>query len=303
MTPLLTFFIGIFILALFAWYFSTELDSRKRWIGLFLTFLLVSFCLESTTPPSQKIKLGLDLRGGTSFLLRLIPQPGEMISSDMLQQAVEVIRKRVDEFGVGEPVIAPQGSERILVQIPGLNPAQIQTTRETLKRVAKLEFAEVYQGGSDSLIDQIERGEAVMPPGYSIKNFIIADDKSENSLQPGPRLLVKKTADLTGEHVTKAYAFFDQGGYGVSLSLDREGASKFFEMTSSLAPHHGRLAILLDGKIQSAPQVNSAIPGGQAQITGHFKEKEARELASVLKSPPHAGRDRGDAECFANAWS
>lgn len=284
MSPLLTFFTGLFLLGLFSWYFVTEYDVRKRWIGLVLTILLVSFCLESTTPPSQKIRLGLDLKGGTSFLLRLIPQPGQQITTDMLQQAVEVIRKRVDQFGVGEPVIAPQGSERILVQIPGLDPAQIQATRETLKRVAKLEFSQVYSGGEE-LIRKIEKGEAIMPPGYEIKSYIMPAHSKEEASQPVPRLIVKKTADLTGDHVTKAFAFFDQGGYGVSLSFDSAGAVSFFELTSALAPTHGRLAILLDGKIQSAPEVKNAIPGGQAQITGHFQDKEARELASALENP------------------
>jgi len=286
MDPLFTFFAGLFTLGLFVWYFVTEREGRKRWLGLILTFLLVSYCVELATPASKKIRLGLDLRGGTSFLLRLVPQPGQQITTDMLQQAVEVIRKRVDQFGVGEPVIAPQGSERILVQIPGLDPAQIEATRETLKRVAKLEFAQVYPG-NETLIAQIERGEALLPPGYEIKSYVMpklpkGEKIDEQSL---PRLIVKKTADLTGDHVTKAFVFFDQGGYGVSLSLDSEGATKFFDLTSALAPTRGRLAILLDGKIQSAPEVRSAIGGGQAQITGHFKEKEVRELASALENP------------------
>ena len=284
MTPLLTFFAGLFLLGLFAWYFTAESDVRKRWIGLALTFLLVTFCLESATPTSQKIRLGLDLRGGTSFLLRLVPQPGQIITTDMLQQAVEVIRKRVDQFGVGEPVIAPQGTERILVQIPGLDPAQIQATRETLKRVAKLEFSQVYPG-SEALIRQIEKGEAILPPGYEIKSYIMPARPKGEAPQEAPRLIVKATPDLTGDHVTKAFAFFDQGGYGVSMSFDSAGATTFLELTSALAPGHGRLAILLDGKIQSAPEVKSAIAGGQAQITGHFQDKEARELASALENP------------------
>ena len=284
MGPLFIFFSGLLLLGLFAWYFVTESDPRKRWIGLILTLLLVGFCLESTMPPSVKIRLGLDLRGGTSFLLRLIPQPGSTITPDMLEQAVEVIRKRVDQFGVGEPVIAPQGSERILVQIPGLDPAQIQATRETLKRVAKLEFSQVYPGGEE-LIKQIEKGEAIMPPGYEIKTYILPARAKEAPSLAAPRLIVKKRADLTGDHVTKAFSFFDQGGYGVSLSFDGVGAATFFEVTSSLAPAHGRLAILLDGKIQSAPEVKNAIAGGQAQITGRFQDKEARDLASALENP------------------
>ena len=72
MTPLLTFFFGLLILGLFAWYFSTESDGKKRWLGAVLTILLLLFCLDSATPPAKKIHLGLDLRGGTSFLLQLV---------------------------------------------------------------------------------------------------------------------------------------------------------------------------------------------------------------------------------------
>ena len=157
--------------------------------------LLLLFCLDSATPPEKKIRLGLDLRGGTSFLLQLVPQNGQEITSDMLQQAVDVIRKRVDPNGGGESMIAPQGSRRILVQIPGLDPAQIQTTREQLQRVAKLEFAEVHPD-STALIAQIDNGDAILPPGYVIKEQIQPSEGKENV----ERLLVKKEADLTGDH-------------------------------------------------------------------------------------------------------
>ena len=281
MTPLLTFFFGLLLLGLFAWYFSTESDGKKRWLGALLTLLLVLFCLDSATPPEKKIRLGLDLRGGTSFLLQLVPQNGQEITADMLQQAVEVIRKRVDKFGVSEPVIAPQGTGRILVQIPGLDPAQIQSTKEQLQQVAKLEFAEVHPN-SDALIAQIDKGEAIVPPGYVIRDLVQTRDGKEIT----ERLLIKKEADLTGDHVVKAFAFFDNQGYGVSLNLDGEGAKTFLDVTTELAPYKGRLAILLDGKIQSAPAIrNGPIAGGQAQITGNFKEKDARELASILENP------------------
>jgi len=280
MTPILTFIFGLVLLGLLGWYLATESDVKKRWLGLVLTILTLYFCIDSATPPEKKIRLGLDLQGGTSFLLQLDPQNGEKITSDMLQQAVEVIRKRVDKFGVSEPVIAPQGENRILVQIPGLDPAQIETTRAELQQVAKLEFAEVHPD-SASLIAQIDKGDAIVPPG-----FVLREHSEEiEGKQVVERMLVKKEADLTGDHVTRAFAFFDQGGWGVSLNLDNEGAKSFLDVTTDLAPRAGRLAILLDGKIQSAPSVKNPIAGGQAQITGRFKEKEVRELASVLENP------------------
>ena len=121
MSPVLTFCFGLLLLVLFGWYFASDLPSRKRWLGLVLSVLLAAFCIQQITPPDKKIRLGLDLQGGTSFLIRLIPQTDRGITPDLLDQAVEVIRKRVDQYGVSEPVITPQGKDRILVQIAGLD--------------------------------------------------------------------------------------------------------------------------------------------------------------------------------------
>ena len=129
MSPTTTFIFGLLILGLFIWYFFTDFSLRKRLIGLVLTVILLAFCLEAIIPPDKKIRLGLDLQGGTSFLLRLVGEDGEQINTSTLDQAIEVIRKRVDKFGVSEPVIAAQGRDRILVQIPGLDTAQLATTK------------------------------------------------------------------------------------------------------------------------------------------------------------------------------
>jgi SecD/SecF fusion protein len=279
MSPALTFSVGLLLLILFGWYFASDLPVRKRWLGLVLSVLLVAFCLEEALPPSKKIKLGLDLQGGTSFLIKLTPQEDQAITTDLLDQAVEVIRKRVDAYGVSEPLITPQGRERILVQIPGLDTRQIETTKAELQRVAKLELATVA-GGADR-IARIEAGEEIMPPGFVIKVY---KDRVEGKDQEF-KLLVKRRPELSGEHVKRAYAYFDQQGYGVSLSLDSEGAKIFGDLTQSLAPTRGQIAILLDGEVQSAPHVNEPIYGGSAVITGRFTEKEARDLASALENP------------------
>ena len=276
----MTFFSGMVLLILFGWYFFTEQEIKKRWLGVVLTVFLVAFCIEAVVPPEKKIRLGLDLRGGTSFLMRLTPLAGEQISTDLLDQAVEVIRKRVDTFGVSEPVITPQGRDRVLVQIPGLNTEQIQKTKDELRRVAKLEFSSVAPGGAER-IARIEAGEEILPPDLVIrihKDFI--EGKEVES-----KILVKRRPEISGDHVRRAYAYFDQAGYGVSLTMDGEGAKLFGDLTQALAPTGGQIAILLDGEIQSAPRVNEPIFGGSAVITGRFTEPEARDLASALENP------------------
>src|SRR5207237_9726361 len=151
------------------WYFATDLGPRKRLLAMVLMVLLVAFSLVTVWPPQKKIQLGLDIQGGTSFLIRLIP--GEkQITRAMLDQAVEVIRKRVDYFGGGEPVISPVGSDRILVQIPGLDTAKIQEARDQLSRVAKLEFRLVYPDNGERL-RAIDAGQAVAPPESRIESY------------------------------------------------------------------------------------------------------------------------------------
>lgn len=280
MSPALTFVFGLLLLVLFGWYFATDIAPRKRWLGLVLTILLAAFCIEQVWPPGQKIRLGLDLQGGTSFLIRLIPQTENGITKDLLDQAVEVIRKRVDQYGVSEPVISPQGMDRILVQIAGLDTKQIEEAKNQLQKVAKLEFAMVDEGGPGR-VARIQTGEEIMPPAYVLKSYKLKKDskKPEDETQ----ILVTRRPVLTGEHVTQAFPFFDQQGYGVSLTLDTEGAKIFDEVA---AQNKGRqMAILLDGEVLSAPVLQSDHYFGRAQITGHFTDKEARELASALENP------------------
>ncbi|MFA7345197.1 MAG: protein translocase subunit SecD [Terrimicrobiaceae bacterium] len=289
MSPAFTFFFGLVILALFGWYFATELANRKRWLGLVLTILLTAFCIEQVWPPTDvknaegqvvvpgKIRLGLDLQGGTSFLIRLIPQTDSGITKDLLDQAVEVIRKRVDQFGVSEPVISPQGKDQILVQIAGLDTKQIEDARAQLQKVAKLEFAMVDPGG-EARVARVQAGEEVMPPAYILKPYKLKKDSKEAT-----QILITRRPALTGEHVARAFPFFDQQGYGVSLELDAEGAKIFDEVAVQHKGH--QMAILLDGEVLSAPVLQSDHYFGRAQITGHFTDKEARELASALENP------------------
>ncbi len=293
MTPALTFFVGLGMLILFGWYFATDQGPRKRLLATTLMVLLVVFSIASIWPPQKKIALGLDIQGGTSFLIRLVPGD-KQITKGMLEQAVEVIRKRIDTFGVSEPIISPVGSDRILVQIPGLDTAKIQEARDQLSRVAKLEFRLVYPDNGEKL-RAIDEGKDVIPPEYRIDTHKLAAEGGSMTNEFGEtvagskekpkeeRLLVKKKADLSGDRVSSAGASYEKDGWVVHLRFDPEGAKKFGDITA--AHVHHRFAIVLDGVIQSAPVIQDAIYGGDAQITGRFTEEEARGLASVLENP------------------
>ncbi len=281
MNPTLTFFFGLLLLVLFAWYFLTEAERMKRWLGTALTVLLCAFCIDAFLPLQQKLHLGLDLQGGTSFLVRLVAPAGEdgksrTITPDMQEQAVEVIRKRVDQFGVSEPVITKQGADRILVQIPGLDTAQIETAKGQLQRVAKLEFRLVHPD-SARLVPQIEAGQTFTPPGYVLLNSV---DKRDTTAR---KYLVKRRAEVTGDQVTRAQATFEQRGYEVALKFTPQGGEQFRQVTRDNL--NQQLAIVLDGEVVSAPVIQSEIPNGQAVITGNFTAEDARNLASALENP------------------
>nr|MBA2586150.1 protein translocase subunit SecD [Chthoniobacterales bacterium] len=279
MNPAFTFFIGLGLLILFGWYFATDFGVRKRILATVLMLTLVIFSVVTIYPPQKKIALGLDIQGGTSFLIRLVGGDKE-ITKAMLDQAVEVIRKRVDYFGGGEPVISPVGNDRILVQIPGLDTAKIQEARDQLSRVAKLEFRLVYPDDGKRL-QAIDGGTEVIPPEYRIETYTL---RAEEGKKPQvERLLVKKKADLGGDRVTNSNAYFGNEGWTVQLKFDGAGAKQFGAITEKFKGY--RFAIVLDGVIQSAPTIRDAIYGGDAVITGRFTEQEARGLSSVLENP------------------
>ena len=303
MDPTITFLYGLLLLVLFGWYFLTDSDRAKRFLGTSLTVLLTALCLFFAVPPfdqtdaegkvtrAGKIQLGIDLKGGTSFLIVLVGEPNDQgevraITPTMVQQAMEVIRKRVDKMGTAEPVITPSGTDRILVQIPGLDPQKLAETREQLKKVAKLEFRLVH-AQSDTLVPQIEAGTAVIPPGYSLEP--LAGERNGEKVER--KLLVKKKPDLLGTHVTAAGAMYGQKGWEVTLEFDSTGADQFAALTKQVANEQSAMAIVLDGKILSAPNVDGneyplGIVGGRAQISGgSMGEKEARNLASALENP------------------
>ncbi|MEO6969347.1 MAG: protein translocase subunit SecDF, partial [Chthoniobacterales bacterium] len=251
MNSLLEFFIGLGLLVLFGWYFATDHGLRKRLLAAALVTLLVIFSIWSIYPIKEKVRLGLDIKGGTSFLIRL-KSDDKTLNKGMLDQAVEVIRKRVDYFGSGEPVITPVGTDRILVQIPGLDTNKIQEARSQLSRVAKLEFRLVYPDNGERL-RAIDAGTEVIPPEYRIETYKMQRGEGQKPIEE--RLLVKKKADLGGDRVTQSNAYYGNDGWTVQMKFDSEGAKKFGQITEANVGH--RFAIVLDGVIQSAPNIRT----------------------------------------------
>src|SRR5260370_4271584 len=217
-----------------------------------------------------RIGLGIYLKGGTSFLLRMDTNRLEHASdvSTALSQAVEVLRKRVDKFGVAEPVIQPAGTDRILIQLPGLSESEKTNTIIQLKKPAFLEFRLVHPQ-SDDLVK-----EDMVEPGYEILRRTQTQRDGREIVEA---VRTTKRPEMIGGVKSATVTRGTMGGPKISFTLDSEGATKFGEITKQNVDH--RLAIVLDGQLYSAPVIRSAILTGTGQITGNFDQKEAFELA------------------------
>ncbi len=219
----------------------------------------------------------VEVSGGErpEFELVLKPKARERITEMATEQALETIRNRVDQFGVSEPDIRPQPGHRILVQLPGVKDPRRAV--ELIGKTARLEFKLVDEEHS---VEEALKGN--IPPGTEIL-YQETVDRETGRRRKIPYLLKKRTL-LTGEYLTDARVQIDNR-YNepyVSLSFDARGARLFEQITGQNIKK--RLAIVLDGKVNSAPVIQDKISGGKAQITGRFTMEEARDLAIVLRA-------------------
>ncbi|MFQ5803019.1 MAG: protein translocase subunit SecD [Candidatus Methylomirabilales bacterium] len=213
--------------------------------------------------------------GRTRFLLTLSGREIAAIQEQAVEQNVEKIRNRVDEFGVREPLIQREGDRRIVVQLPGIKDPE--RAIKLIGKTALLEFKMV-----DDKHNLQEALEGKVPEGSEILYEKVLDPQGRVANRI-PYLLEKKTV-LTGDVLTSARVQFDPDTNDpvVAFALDRAGARIFGEVTGKNVGR--RLAIVLDGNVYSAPVIQNRIPGGRGQITGRFTSDEARDLAIVLRA-------------------
>jgi protein-export membrane protein SecD len=218
----------------------------------------------------QKLSLGLDLRGGMYLVLEVdtsgLPEEAKR---DATARAIEVIRNRIDQFGVREPYIHRQGRNRIVVQLPGIT--NRERALDLIGKTALLEF-KLVSDDSDKLKEAVAGN---VPQGYELKY-------SKDEEEP---LLVETEASVTGDMLKTANVKFDQSKFNepiVALELNSKGARRFARVTGENVGR--RLAIILDGEVYLAPRINERIPSGQAVITGRFSQDEAADIAIVLRA-------------------
>ncbi|MFL2660381.1 MAG: protein translocase subunit SecD [Alphaproteobacteria bacterium] len=187
-----------------------------------------------------------------------------------VEQSIEVVRKRVDESGTKEPSIQKQGDERIVVQLPGIKDPE--RVKALIGRTAKLNFHML-----DPTTVELAEQRGKLPPGTF--KALNADPTAYEK-----QFVVKKRVLLTGERLQNAAATVDAqtGRYVVAFEFDNKGAKKFAKITTDNT--YQRLAILLDNKVISAPQIREPITGGQGNISGNFSPETANDLAVLLRA-------------------
>ncbi len=229
---------------------------------------------------------------GQKFVVSISDSEIKRIKDNSVDQALETIRNRIDQFGVSEPTIHRQGENEIVVQLPGVKDPR--RAIDLIGKTALLEFKLVDDEApiAAQLPQTIAPGEeeAVLA---QFADKIPADDeilfekrinRETGAVRKSP-LLLKKHAVLTGDLLSEAKVSLDSQyslDYSVSIAFNTEGAKRFEEITG--ANVRKRLAIILDNNVYSAPEIREKISGGNAQITGNFSMDDAKDLSIVLKA-------------------
>ncbi|MDR1997592.1 MAG: protein translocase subunit SecD [Candidatus Margulisbacteria bacterium] len=224
------------------------------------------------------IKLGLDLHGGLRVVVEALDTPEIKVNADIMDGVRQVIRNRIDGFGIAEPVIQRKGERQVVIEIPGMQ--DVERTLAVIGSTALLEFKEAeWVPGDLSLLTEKERQDYL---GADSSLDTVKHYNAKGELINESQIILRKTV-LTGADLKTVVPGTDEYGRPVvSLEFTSEGARKFY--TATLRSVGRPLAILLDGRIISAPNVNEAISGGRAQISGTFTVQEMHDLVVQLKA-------------------
>jgi SecD/SecF fusion protein len=289
--PLTLFVTGLVLMILFFWYFATDIERRKRNVGTVLLLGVCALCVLAATPFKERLKGGIDILGGSSFSLRIQARESDdgskmPITKEQVDQAIIVIEKRLNSMGTAEPMIARQGEDGIIVQMPGVEPEESARIRTTLEKVAKLELREVSRRndevGADgkNLATRVSEGSEIIPGyrAYTLKG------KNQEGVEYSTPILLNRRMALGGSDIALATPSPQQAD-AVSITLNSDGTDKMIALTKDMNAGD-RIAIVLDGEVISAPGLKEHGPlGKQFQIDGLDKPGEVQNLANALMNP------------------
>jgi SecD/SecF fusion protein len=270
----------------------TETSKWQLFLILILVGIAAYFSYPSEDKPlfgkgewfeGNKIQLGLDLQGGSEIRVALKKEGvAETNIREYTERAKEIIERRINLYGLKEPRIQRYGDEQILIQLPGMDMAEVERVKKIILSSGKLEFK---LEADAKIVEDFKDKFPKAPSGY------VWYDKegSQDSDERGLRVLVREKAELTGEHIVKAGSYWAQfEGVVVNFKLNPYGTRLFADLTKKYAKSETgedrKLAIILDNKLVSAPVINTPIPSGEGIITGRFTLQQAQDLATVLRS-------------------
>ena len=276
-------------IAFFIWYLISDNARTRRVAGLCAIIASLITCGLALWPVDGKmpISLGLDLKGGTEFLLEVQGNP----TPKALEQASSVIRKRLDSLGTKEISIQPEGVDRLKIQIPGLQGAEVPEVQKLISQAAKLELRLVPDNAQDILASAITKdGKAELPYQYSQDYEILPMvEKNEKGDDVTSQIVVSKQVSISGDHLQSARHSIGQYGRSqVDFQLDQVGTQLMADMCRNNPGR--RMAIILDHQVRSAPTLpvdkDRYILSGSGEISGaHMSAFECDELASVMQNP------------------
>ena len=241
-------------------------DSRRPLISVLLVLALAGGALAATVASGAGPQLGLDLQGGASVVL----EPKDKVPASVLDQAIEIIRHRVDALGVAEPDISRQGSA-IVVQLPGVK--NRDRALEVVGQTAQLLFRPVREA--------LAAGDTAAAPPADPTEVVLPQKDASGRVVAQYRL---GPSQVSGQALSGARAVVDPttGGWGVEFSLTSAGTRDWNQMAAAIG-QGGQVAIDLDGEVRSAPRLQTTDFPGKGQITGDFTAGEAKDLALVLR--------------------
>ncbi|MDR0353951.1 MAG: protein translocase subunit SecD [Opitutaceae bacterium] len=236
-----------------------------------------------------RLQLGLDLKGGVAFTLEIAPSALANMNTyerkEKLTKAIDIIGSRINAFGVTEPIIRPVGDNRLEVQLPGVNTKDNPDVIDSLQKPALLQFRIVHPTLTPAQVAQT----GAIPPFDYERMTLEEDSRTGTQIE---ELYIKRVPEADGKIMKQAFAHHDQYGKSeIILQFTDEGRKRFAQVTRSIVENAqntgvtGRLAIVLDGKLYSAPTVREEINSPTAQITGSFTDRDAQNLANVLNNP------------------
>jgi SecD/SecF fusion protein len=287
MNPYATFLVGASILLLLLLYVGTAVHKTKRFTGTLLVALAAFASLY--TVKMMGIPLGIDLQGGSEFIVKL--EPGKnadgsarAVTPSDVQQAIDILEKRLNPKGEKDLALQPEGADRVVIQMPGISTDEIKDVRDKIQQVAHLEFRRVHPEGRSKL-EQIKARGGIKEPGWTEMAYREPETAKDGTVLATSEL-VRDMPDLEGDIVADAFRVFDAEGNKVVLKLNSEGAKRFDELAA--VHYRKQMAIIVDGQIHSAPSLNAQQYGGTAEISGGskgFTETEADTLATLLNNP------------------